>query len=84
MSRHSSLFMQELESSSSDDDHQFFIDVKQIILGQVTAPKHGGSISGHKVVRRKREAGHWRLYEDYFLDDATYGPKFFRWSFVFF
>lgn len=39
-------------------------------------------MSGHKVVRRNREATHRRIYEDYFSDDPTYASEFFRRRFV--
>lgn len=72
------LLQQEIDSSSSDDDDQFLLAASQILHEYVNKPKHGGSIPGHQVVRRKRELGHCRLYEDYFSDDPTYGPEFFR------
>lgn len=76
------LLQQEIDSSSSDDDDQFLLAASQILHEYVNKPKHGGSIPGHQVVRRKRELGHCRLYEDYFSDDPTYGPEFFRRRFV--
>uniref|UniRef100_A0A0E0CWD5 Uncharacterized protein n=1 Tax=Oryza meridionalis TaxID=40149 RepID=A0A0E0CWD5_9ORYZ len=38
------------------------------------APIHGGSVIGHEVVDRNREARHLRLCQDYFSDNPTYGP----------
>lgn len=72
MNRHP-LLQQEIDSSSSDDDDQFLLAVSQILHEYVNKPKHG-SIPDHQVVRRKRELGHCRLYEDYFSDDPTYIP----------
>ena len=44
--------------------------------------RHGGSVPGHRVIHRGREAGHARLYQDYFSEDPTYGPAIFRRRFV--
>ena len=81
-------FLMELamESSSSDDDDDFILAAAHIVHSHsqlVPPPKHRGSISGHKVVHRNREAGHLRLFNDYFADDPIYGPNFFRRRFVF-
>jgi hypothetical protein len=84
MSKHrESLLDLAIESSSSDDD--FLIGASEIMYTHYQScnkPKHGGSVPGHKVVRRKREVGHWKLFEDYFSDDPTYGAEFFRRRFV--
>ena len=40
--------------------------------------RHGGSIPGHIVVRRDREAAHQNLFNDYFFDNPRYGENFFR------
>ena len=85
MSGRKSLLQQVLDSSSSDDDDDFFIQSASIIhtyYTSMSAPKQGGSVPGHKIVRRKRQEGHQKLYEDYFSDDPTYGPEFFRRRFV--
>jgi hypothetical protein len=37
-----------------------------------------GSVHGHQTLRRNREEGHARLYQDYFADYPTYGPSYFR------
>ena len=39
--------------------------------------RHGGSIPGHIVVRRDREAAHHNLFNDYFSDNPRYGEDFF-------
>ncbi|XP_062188941.1 uncharacterized protein LOC133892271 [Phragmites australis] len=48
----------------------------------MNAARPGGSVPGRQYINRNREAGHWRLYEDYFSDDPTYGPTFFHRRFV--
>ncbi|XP_020406610.1 uncharacterized protein [Zea mays] len=40
--------------------------------------KQRGSIKGHRVLQRDRQAGYQRLYQDYFLDNPTYGHYYFR------
>lgn len=86
MSHRQSPLEQVLDSSSSDEEDQFFCDVAQIVHNHyqsASAPKHGGSVVGHKLIDREREEGHWRLHQDYFADEPTYGPIFFRRRFVF-
>lgn len=46
---------QQLDSFSSDDEDEFFITIAPISKECNNEPKHGGSVIGHKVVRRKRE-----------------------------
>ncbi|KAF2940042.1 hypothetical protein DAI22_03g241490 [Oryza sativa Japonica Group] len=46
----------------------FFFAAAQIVHSywhSVNAPRYGGSVMGHKVVDRNREARHLRLYQDY-------------------
>ena len=79
-----SLLNQALDSSSSDDD-DFVISSAQIMYSHyqsIDKPKHGGSVPGHKVVCRKRDVGRWKLFQDYFSEDPTYGVEFFRRRFV--
>ncbi|XP_072150827.1 uncharacterized protein [Setaria viridis] len=81
MSRPPSLLEQVLQSSSSDEEDEFFVSTAHIVHSHYqsdSAPKHGGSMVGHKVIDREREEGHWRLYQDYFADEPTYDPTFFR------
>nr|XP_034601183.1 uncharacterized protein LOC117861747 [Setaria viridis] len=81
MSRPPSLLEQVLQSSSSDEEDEFFVSTVHIVHSHYqsdSAPKHGGSVVGHKVIDREREEGYWRLYQDYFADEPTYGPTFFR------
>ena len=75
-----------MDSSSSDDDDEFILAAAHIVHSHsqiVNAKKHGGSIKGHKVVHRNREAGDLRLFNDYFSDDPIYGPTYFRRRFLF-
>jgi hypothetical protein len=61
-----------LDSSSFDDDEELLIGASQIMYTHfqtINTMKHGGSVPGHRVVRHKRELCHWKLFEDYFLDD---------------
>ncbi|CAN6326949.1 unnamed protein product [Urochloa humidicola] len=77
---------QVLESSSSDEEDEFIFSVAHIVRSHYqsgSASKHGGSVVGHKVIDREREDGHWILHQDYFADEPTYGPTFFRRRFVF-
>ena len=59
-------------SSSSDDDDELY-----------TAACHRGFVEGHHVLNRDRQSGHIRLYEDYFSDNPTYGPSYFRRRLIF-
>ncbi|XP_021314674.1 uncharacterized protein LOC110434616 [Sorghum bicolor] len=66
-------------SSSSDDDDEVYAAAEHIILSNIVNPAcHRGSVEGHRVVNRDRQSGHCRLYEDYFSDNPTYGPSYFR------
>lgn len=40
--------------------------------------KRDRSVFGHEVIDRERLAGHWRLYNDYFLEEPTYLHVHFR------
>ena len=66
-------------SSSSDDDDEVYTAAEHIVLSDIINPAcHRGSVEGHRVVNRDRQSGHCRLYEDYFSDNPTYGPSYFR------
>ncbi|XP_062217792.1 uncharacterized protein LOC133918031 [Phragmites australis] len=70
-----------MDSSSSDDDGEFIVAAANLARKQyqvVNAPRPGGSVPGHQIINRDRQEGHWRLFRDYFSDDSTYGPTFFR------
>ena len=76
-----------LDSSSflSDDD-----DEPEITLGALHQAHRrylamhssqwgrGGSVSSRQYIHRDREAGHWRLYHDYFSEASTYDASIFR------
>jgi hypothetical protein len=66
-----------LDESSSDDDDEFIISAAQIIQS-VSRRKPGGSVHGRVYIYRDREAGHTRLFQDYFAEHPTYGPSVFR------
>lgn len=68
-------------SSSSDDDDEVYAAAEHIILSNIVNPAcHRGSVEGHRVVNRDRQSGH---YEDYFSDNPTYGPSYFRRRLIF-
>jgi hypothetical protein len=88
MSRQSFLMKRALESSSSsssDEDDDFLFFVTHVAMTENESDdetKHRGSIHGHKVLRRDRQEGHDRLFKDYFSDNPTYGPNYFRCRYV--
>jgi len=72
-----------VDSSSSDDDDELYIAAAHIVATDIgNEPHHRGSVEGHRVLNRDRQSGHMRLYQDYFSDDPTYGPNYFRRRFV--
>ncbi|XP_062208920.1 uncharacterized protein LOC133910594 [Phragmites australis] len=78
MSHH---FLVDSSSSEEDDDDEFILATLHQAHTQyalLNAARPGGSVPGRQYINRNREAGHWRLYEDYFSDAPTYGPTFFR------
>ena len=86
MNHHQFLLEQVLDSSSSDEEDKFFCDVAHVVHNHyqsANAPKDGGSVVGHQVIDREREEGHWRLHQDYFTEEPTYSPIFFRRRFIF-
>lgn len=40
--------------------------------------KHGGSVVGHAVIRRKRQEVHQSLMRDYFAPNPVYPERYFR------
>lgn len=66
-----------LDESSSDDDDEVIIAASQIVQS-ASQRKPGGSVLGRVYIYRDREAGHTRLYQDYFAEHPTYGPRVFR------
>ena len=78
-------FLVDSSSSSEDDDDELILATLHQAHTQyalLNAARPGGSVPGRQYINRNREAGHWRLYEDYFSDAPTYGPTFFRRRFV--
>ena len=72
-----------VDSSSSDDDDELYIVAAHIVSTDIgNEPHHRGSVEGHRVLNRDRQAGHERLYQDYFSDNPTYGPNYFMRRFV--
>ncbi|XP_039841321.1 uncharacterized protein LOC120701268 [Panicum virgatum] len=73
-----SLLLRLLEDdSSSDEDY----DVAAIMLADLAKneqPKHGGSVQGHEVVRRNKQKGDAKLFDDYFAEEPVFGPVTFR------
>ncbi|XP_062206110.1 uncharacterized protein LOC133907984 [Phragmites australis] len=77
MSHH---FLVDSSSSSEDDDDELILATLHQAHTQyalLNAARPGGSVPGRQYINRNREAGHWRLYEDYFSDAPTYGPTSF-------
>lgn len=62
----------------SDDDDDFDFVTAMLIDIENNQPKHGGSVMGRSVVNRKKQAGHVKLMEDYFVDAPVFGPRTFR------
>jgi hypothetical protein len=68
-----------LDEESSDDDDSFVFTAAQIVRTFSKRKRRcGGSVPGHVVVYRDREAGHRRMYQDYLAENLTYGPELFR------
>jgi hypothetical protein len=66
-----------LDESSWDVDDEVIIAASQIVQS-ASQRKPGGSVLGRVYIYRDREAGHTRLYQDYFAEHPTYGPSVFR------
>ena len=85
MSRRSLSMQLVLDSSSDDDDDEFFVSVTHMAMNADESDnetKHRGSTKGHRVLQRDRQAGHQRLYQDYFSENPTYGHNLFRRRYV--
>ena len=75
--------LNEVVDSSSSDDDEFYIAAAHIVAMDIgNEPCHRGFVEGHRVLHRDRQSGHVRLYQDYFSDDPTYEPNYFRRRFV--
>ena len=85
MSRRSLSMQLVMDSSLDDDDDDFLLSVTHVAMNADESDdetRHRGSVLGHRVLRRDRQAGHHRLYQDYFSDDPTYGHSYFRRRYV--
>ncbi|TVT99822.1 hypothetical protein EJB05_54780, partial [Eragrostis curvula] len=72
------------DSSSDDDDDDADLDLVAAMLvniGTKKSRKRGGSVIGREIVPRKRQAGHDKLWDDYFSENPIYGHNFFRGRF---
>ena len=72
----SSLSRLDSSSSSSDDDDELILSALHIAHTQYKArnvPRWGGSVVGREYIHRDRVGGAWRLYNDYFSENPTYG-----------
>lgn len=66
------------DSNALDDDDDF--DIATAIFGDIGKKrlcKRGGSMMGRDIVRRKRQAGHNKIWDAYFRENPIYGPYFF-------
>ncbi|XP_057812312.1 uncharacterized protein LOC131026456 [Salvia miltiorrhiza] len=52
--------------------------VAQLAEYQNATKIHGGSVLGHKVIHRDREAAAHRLFNDYFFENPTFNEGMFR------
>ena len=75
--------MDSSSSSSSDDDDELYIAAAHVVSDIANSACHRSSVEGHHVLNRDRQSGHNRLYEDYFSDNPTYGPSYFRRRLIF-
>ena len=75
--------MMDSSSSSSDDDDELYIAAAHVVSGIANSACHRGSVDGHHVLNHDRQSGQIRLYEDYFSDNPTYGPSYFRRRLIF-
>ena len=73
-----------LDSSSSsdhdDDDqqtHPWCTTSSSYSIPGYAYSTVGGSVPGRQYTHRDREAGHWRLYNDYFSEAPTYDASIF-------
>lgn len=66
------------DSSSDDDDDLEMVTALYADFVSSKRPKHGGSVPGHALVYRRKQAGHDRLMADYFVDEPIFGPATFR------
>ncbi|XP_042406425.1 uncharacterized protein LOC121996500 [Zingiber officinale] len=81
-------------SSSDDDNYAESFSARQQLIAQVISTnnqivlnylnegsnksRHRGSIPGHKMINRNREAADRNLFNDYFAENALYNDAMFR------
>jgi hypothetical protein len=79
-------YLHNVQDSSSDDENEedviLTLHVTQAQHGHMSTPRWGDSVSGHDYVHHDREAAHWTLHSDYFSQNPTYDPTFFRRRFA--
>ncbi|KAI8539388.1 hypothetical protein RHMOL_Rhmol09G0179200 [Rhododendron molle] len=76
-------YAKEMEEWEEEDDIllQLYVSNTTIISqyleeeDQPVCKRHRGSIPGHKVIDRQREAAHARLWNDYFSENPTFGER---------
>ena len=78
------LLQRQLDDSSSDDDDELEIVAAAAIVNNFVnvKKKHGGSVKGRRFLRRDREGGHERMFQDYLAVNPTCGPEIFRRRFM--
>jgi hypothetical protein len=68
-----------IDSLSSDGGEIFYFDATNIVANEsLNEPCRGGSIVVHETVNRERISWHYLLYQNYFSDNPTFGPEYFR------
>jgi hypothetical protein len=86
MSRRYPRYLRHVQGSSSDDENEEVtittLHVAQAQHEHMSTLHWGGSMPGRDYVHRDREAAHQTLYSDYFSQNSTYGPTFFRRRFA--
>ncbi|XP_024318825.1 uncharacterized protein LOC100826180 isoform X2 [Brachypodium distachyon] len=69
------------EEEEEEDGHELMVATVAIVLDANTrfnARRRRGSVPGRQVINRDIEAGHARLFEDYFAQHLVYGSSYFR------
>lgn len=67
MPRKRSFLRRQLDEESSDDDDHFEIVAAAAIVNTFAnaKKKHGGSVRGRRFLRRDREGGHERMFQEF-------------------
>jgi hypothetical protein len=76
-------YMRELcfSTEESDEEDELVLATLAAWHADVEASRRGpwgGSVPGHRRIRRNRQEGHNRLYNDYFAESAVYPDYIFR------